>query len=207
MNAFPETDDGQPWFDIPDEIYFDWFADYLPTHLPELSIDQKQFYDSFDEVDPLTGFLIGDRAGWYESQGTMMPNFAFPSDFCEKPDFDAVKLLDGGFSYENYVDEQISADVLEPGERLMTCEEYILDDFAWYLILEEEKKQFSHYWPNFMKRDAFNIIFVMDTLHHEPPDAGWRVYLAMVLQNIDDKACRLKEIQDFYRYWHEIISK
>lgn len=137
------------------------------------------------------------RLGW--------PNYEYPKDFAETGDISSVRGRDGGYTYKDYVGW--AEGVLDPGERLMTPEEWILDDFGWHLVLEEEKRQIASYWPEFMKLDGINIVFSINTLRHEPPDAGWRVYLGLVLRGIPDKSARLKELKDFYHHWHEMISK
>lgn len=63
MNAFPRTPEGAMWYDIPDDEYLSWLADYLPDNLPELTPDQQQVYDNWDLI---SGFWIGDRGGWHE---------------------------------------------------------------------------------------------------------------------------------------------
>jgi len=89
----------------------------------------------------------------------------------------------------------------------MTQEELILDEFGWHLAIEEDRLQFSNYWTEYTRLDALNIIFGRISVHHEPPDTGWRVYLGMVLRRIQDKSLRIKELEDFYHYWREMISK
>jgi hypothetical protein len=205
MNAFPRTSDGRPWFDIPDDEYFAWLAAYLPDNLPELTRAQQELYNQKESFSRLTGFWIGDLAGWYEVEAADMLNYEFPADFIERGDLSAVRLRDGAYTYDDYVEANV--DIIDPGELLMTPEEFILNDFGWRLVLEEEKRQFALYWPEFIKFDDFNVVFTTNTLHHEPPDAGWRVYLGMALQKIQDKAARIHEIEQFYRYWQEMISK
>ncbi len=51
------------------------------------------------------------------------------------------------------------------------------------------------------------MIFTTNSLHSEPPDAGWRVYLGLALQRISDKQKRIDEIEKFYHFWHEVIIK
>ena len=173
MNAFPRTPEGAMWYDIPDDEYLSWLADYLPDNLLELTPDQQQVYDNWDRYNLLSGFWIGDRGGWHENEAAVMPNYSFPSNFHTTGDLNTVAGIDGGYTYEDYAEG--NQDILDPGERLMTPEEFILDQFGWHLVLEEEQRQFARYWPEFMKLDGFNIIFSTSTVHDEPPDAGRRM--------------------------------
>jgi hypothetical protein len=205
MNDFPRTPDGNIWYDIPDEDYFSWLADYLPENLPELTPEQQKLADSLDTYTRLSGFWIGDRGGWYESEGAFIPNYEFPENFVKSGDLSGVAVKDGGRTYEDYVDN--NKDLIGDDERLMSKDELILDEFGWHLAQEEEKRQFACYWPEFTKMDGFNIVFSLSTFKDEPPDAGWRVYLGMVLQRIPDKSFRVKELEDFYFYWKDMVSK
>jgi hypothetical protein len=87
----------------------------------------------------------------------------------------------------------------------MTKEEFILDEFGWYLTMKEEGHQFSMYWPAFRKTDGFNAVFMSTSVYDEPPDAGWRIYLGMVLLRLKDKALQIKKLEDFYHYWCEMF--
>ena len=204
LHAFPRTATGQPWYDIPDEDYFSWLADYLPASLPPLSASQQRLMRQLDSYKRFSGFWIGDRAGWYESEAAMRPFHNFPDGFDRTGDLTAVKAADGGYTYQEYV--AWIEGVFDPGDRIMTPEEYILDDYGWSLVLMEEQRQFSAYWPDFLKFDGFNLVFYLSSHQNEPPDAGWRVYLGMALQRIPDKASRIKEIEDFYYAWHDMIK-
>lgn len=204
MNDFPRKSDGLPWCDIPDDQYLSWLADYLPDNLPKLTGEQQKIFQKIESCDHLSGFRIGDSAGWYEAEASFRPNYEFPVDFIRSGDIAAVKGVEAGYTYEEYV--EANEDILDPGERLMTPEELILEEFGWHLVLEEEQNQFNLYWPDFVKLDSFNIVFSTNTLRHEPPDAGWRVYLGMALLKMKDKEARIKELENFYHYWHEMLS-
>jgi hypothetical protein len=204
MNGFPRMPDGQPWYEVPDEEYLAWLADYLPENLPPLTAEQKRLADHPEHDKLLDGFWIGEIAGWYESEGASRPNYEFPPDFLQTGDIHSAKLKEGGYTYEYYYDSW--KDDLAPDE-LLTREELIRDEFGWHLAKEEEDKQFALLWPEFKKYDAYNIIFQTNTLRHEPPDAGWRVYLALVLRKIPEKTARIKELEQFYFYWRDMIAK
>ena len=205
MNDFPRTPDGDVWYDIPDDDYFSWLADYLPNNLPKFTPEQQYLWDNLDNYTRLSGFWIGDQGGWYENEALSHPNYDFPDDFADTGDLTLVTVPDGRFTYDEYAEPL--KDVLADDERPMTIEEFILDEFGWHLTMEEEKRQFAHYWQNFTKMDGFNVVFMSITIHDEPPDAGWRVYLGMVLHRIQDKSLRIKELECFYHYWREMISK
>ena len=204
MNAFPRSNDGRPRFDISDDEYFSWLADYLPANLPELSRDQLTLQKSAEQ-GRLSCFRIGDLAGWYENEAASRFNCHFPEDFLKTGDLSKVTGTDGGYTYEDYV--EWAEEALEPDERMMTQDEWLLDEFGWYFLREEEIRQFKQYWPEFRKLDDFNVIFGTSNIYNEPPDAGWRVYLALVLQQKGDKEERVKEITNFYRGWQDMISK
>jgi hypothetical protein len=89
----------------------------------------------------------------------------------------------------------------------MTPEELMLDEFGWFLVLKEERKQFAHCWPGFNKLDEVNLASGMGLKGYEPADAGWRVYLGLTLQLISSKNDRIKELESFYREWQEMVSK
>lgn len=118
-------------------------------------------------------------------------------------DIESVRISDGGYTYEEYVDAY--QDLLDPGESLLTREEWFLDEFGWLLAKEEDEKPFARYWPDFASLDEANIVFG-NTLSHEPLDAGWRIYLALVLRGIPDQTARIKELRDFYYHWHEMVD-
>jgi len=205
MNDFPRTPDGDIWYDIPDDAYFSWLADYLPNNLPEFTPEQQYLWDNLDNYTRLSGFWIGDQGGWYESEAAFLPNYDYPDNFSDIGDLSAVKVKDGGYTYDDYMD--FNKDAVADGESIMTKEELILDEFGWYLTIIEAERQFSFYWPDFIKMNGGNIVFSTLTERHEPPDAGWRIYLGMVLNRIQDKTLRIKELECFYHYWREMISK
>lgn len=142
-------------------------------------------------------------AGWYVTDGVVRPSTEFPPDFAETMDIESVRISDGGYTYEEYVDAY--QDLLDPGESLLTREEWFLDEFGWLLAKEEDEKPFARYWPDFASLDEANIVFG-NTLSHEPLDAGWRIYLALVLRGIPDQTARIKELRDFYYHWHEMVD-
>ncbi|MEA3547431.1 MAG: hypothetical protein U9R66_07180 [Thermodesulfobacteriota bacterium] len=53
---------------------------------------------------------------------------------------------------------------------------------------------------------TIEIVFSTNTLRHEPPDAGWRICLAMALRQMNGKAVRIKELDGFYYHWREMFS-
>ncbi len=206
MNAFPQTPDGDIWHNIPDEKYLSWLADYLINNLPELSPEQEKILASRSNDNAVVScFWIGDLAGWYENEAQSRPDYDYPFDFSETGDFSSVKLHDGGFSYEEYVD--CWKDTLDPGESLLTEEELILNEYGWYLAIEEEKNAFKKYWPDFCKAESYSMRAGSAALVYEPPDAGWRVYLALALQVLDSKEKRIKGLEEFYHAWHEMMGK
>ena len=205
-NAFPKTPDGDIWYDIPDEKYLSWLAEYLRNSLPKLSPEQEKILASRANDDAkVSCFWIGDLAGWYENEAQSRPNFDYPSNFSETGDFSSVKLRDGGYTYEEYVDNW--KDTLEPGESLLTREELILDEYGWYLAIEAEKNAFQKYWPDFCKAESYSMRAGSAALVYEPPDAGWRVYLAFALRLLDSKEKRIKGLEEFYHAWHEMMGK
>jgi len=205
MNAYPRTPEGNIWYDVPDDDYFSWLADYLPNNLPRFTPEQQKIADNLDHNRRLNGFWIGDRGGWYESEAASRLNYEFPCNFADTGDLTTAMLQEGRYTYDDYVDA--NKDIIGDDERLLTKEEVILEEFGWYLTLKEENRQFSMYWPDFRKMDGFNVVFMSISAHDEPPDAGWRIYLGMVLRRIKDKALRIKELEDFFHYWREMVAK
>ena len=204
MNDFPKTLDGEIWYDAPDDEYFSWLADYLPANLPPLTEEQQKLYDNRKSHRYLSGLQIGFNAGWHDTESTSRLNYEFPVDFRQSGNMSAVTDRECGYTYQDYT--EATADILDPGERLMTREEFILEDFGWHLALDEEKKQFDRYWPKFSKLDAINVVLGISSVYNEPGDAGWRVYLGMTLQLIAKKSDRIKEIKAFYREWQDMVS-
>ncbi|MCD6429838.1 MAG: hypothetical protein J7L57_01275 [Deltaproteobacteria bacterium] len=205
MNDFPKTPEGEIWYDAPDDEYFSWLADYLPANLPPLTEEQQNFFDNRNKHKHLSGFWIGWHAGWHDSESTCRLNYEFPVDFQQSGNMSAVTGREDAYTYQDYAES--NADILEPRERQMTPEEFILEDFGWHLVLEEEKKQFDHYWLEFGKLDGINIVLGISSVYNEPADAGWRVYLGMALQLITIKSDRIKEIKAFYHEWKDMVSK
>ena len=203
MNAYPRTPEGRIWYDIPGDDYFSWLADYLPNNLPGFTPEQQKIADNLDNYSKLDGFWLGGRGGWYEGEAASRLNYELPCDFVDPGDLTTAMLQAGGYIYEDYVDAY--QDIVDDDERLMTKEEFILDEFGWYLTLKKEGHQFSMYWPDFRKTDGFNVVFMSTSVYDEPPDAGWRIYLGMVLQRIKDKALQIKKLEDFYHYWCEMF--
>lgn len=204
MNGFPKTAAGKPWYDIPDDDYVSWLADYLPANLPPLNVEQHRLSLHLDSYTRFSGFWIGDRAGWYESEAVIRPFHTFPENFDLTCNFAAVKTGAGGYAYKEYV--EWAQEVLDQGERVMTPEEFILEDFGWNLVLSEGKQQFTGCWPGFVQLDGVSIILGLNSHRDEPFDAGWRVYPAMLLQKMADKSVRMKAIKDFYFAWHDQIK-
>lgn len=203
MNDFPKTPEGEIWYDASDDEYFFWLADYLPANLPPLTEEQQKLFDSRDKHKYLNGFRIGSYAGWHDSESTCRPNYEYPVDFRLFGNMSAVSGLEHTYSYQDYTEAYV--DILDPGERLMTSEEFILEGFGWQMVLEEEKKQFARYWPGFSKLDGVNIVLGISSVYNEPADAGWRVYLGMTLQLITNKNDRIKELKAFYREWQDMV--
>lgn len=204
MNEFPRNTKGKTWYDIPDDDYFSWLADYLPNNLPTLTAEQSALAKRLQDEPFISGFQIGTTAGWYEVEAASHPLHEFPADFVESASFSEIRPLDGAYTYEDYLKSY--RDILDPDETLMTREEWFLDNFGWHLCLEQERQDFLRLWPDFLKLEGLNIVFSMNTYQHEPPDAGWRIYLALVLRQIHERANRIKELKDFYRGWHEFTS-
>ena len=204
MNGFPRAASGHPWYDIPDSDYFSWLADYLPANLPALSAEQQHLVMQLDHAGRLSGIWLGDHAGWFESEAAMRPFHTFPADFCRTGDCNAVNTADGGYTYQEYL--EWTTEVLDPGERVMTPAEYILDDYGWHLVLTENRRQFAACWPDFVKLDGVSLILHVNSFRDEPPDAGWRVYLAVLLRGQTDKASRIKVLEDFYYAWHDMMK-
>ncbi|OGQ98411.1 MAG: hypothetical protein A2505_06245 [Deltaproteobacteria bacterium RIFOXYD12_FULL_55_16] len=204
MNGFSLTPGGKPWYEVQDKTYLAWLADYLPRHLPPLTTEQQRLADDHAQSGRLSGARIGGIAGWYASDGVVRPTTVFPPDFAEAGDIESARTGEGGYTYEEYV--EYYQDVLEPDEPLLTREEWFLDEFGWLLAKEEDERRFALYWPDFIRLDEANIVFGRNTLRHEPPDAGWRIYLALVLRVIPDQAARIKELKDFYYHWHEMAD-
>jgi hypothetical protein len=205
MNDFPRTADGRIHYDISDDEYFSWLADYLPKNLPPLNEHEWRLAASIKHGNGPSGFTLGDRGGWYESEAVMRPFFTFSESFAEKPDFSQVAVGGAGFSYENYLSSH--QDITDEGDRLMTQEEYILEDFGWNLLRLHERAQYERYWPGFRKLDGTCIVFKICSPRDEPADAGWRVHLGLVLREIGQKSRRIEEIATFYQYWLEMVSK
>ncbi len=204
MNAFPRTPFGLPWYDTPDSEYFSWLAEYLPANLPQFNAEQHRLSMQLEHYDRLSGFWIGDRAGWYESEAAERPIHEFPDDFACIGNIDGVQIIQGRYTYADYA--KWERGFIGPGGRIMTPEEFILEDFGWSLVQEREQREFAAYWPDFVKFDGFNFALSLSSFQHEPPDAGWRVYLGMVLQRIQGKVSRIKEIENFYYAWHDHIK-
>lgn len=205
MNDFPKNPAGEIRYDIPDDEYFAWLADYLPANLPPLTAAQQQIFDSRQEHKRLSGFWIGNTAGWHDSEAAWCCNYEFPADFRQSGDLSAVTGRENAYTYQDYAES--NADILDPGERLMTPEELILDEFGWHLVLENENKQFARYWPEFRKLDGVDIVLGVNSIYSEPADAGWRVYLGLVLKQLTNKDDRIKELKAFYHEWQDMVSK
>jgi hypothetical protein len=205
MNGFPRDQEGKPWYEISDEDYFHWLADYLPDNLPQLTREQEEVRLAWSSDKVISPLLLGSRAGWYDSNCLLRPYCDFPVDFFASANFSQVGLMDGGYSYEDY--KEWVEDVDLPEIPLMSEKEYILVDYCWHLILREEQKQFQELWPGFSKRDGLSGILKIDSLHNEPPDAGWRIYLGLVLQKLGNKEERIKALREFYQEWQYILSK
>ncbi|MFA7165246.1 MAG: hypothetical protein WC124_05290 [Desulfoplanes sp.] len=206
MNAFPETSDGRPWYDIPDEEYFSWLAEYLPANIPELTPEQQKLRDDPEGYKVLNGLRIGDTGGLYEQEMMRYPMYEFPEDFGKTADFSVVRKVENAiFSYEEYHEMVVENDF--PEEPLLSREEFLLEVYGCQRICEEEETQFASFWPEFSKLGAFDVVFKMNTLASEPPDAGWRTLLALALEKIPDRGARITELEAFYRFWQEMISK
>jgi hypothetical protein len=134
------------------------------------------------------------------------PMYEFPEDFGKTADFSAVRKVENAiFSYEEYHELVVENDL--PEEPLLTREEFLLEVYGCQRICEEEETQFASFWPEFSKLGAFDVVFKMNTLASEPPDAGWRTLLALALEKIPDRGARITELEAFYRFWQEMISK
>lgn len=205
MNAFPRTEDGTPRFNISDDEYLSWLADYLPENIPELTPEQQILAQSPDRENFLSALHIGDTAAWCEHEMADYPLFRFPDDFEKTADFSAVRGVPGAFTYEDYL--ECIQECPEPDQPVMSRNEHMLYSYSCQDLIEKEEREFARLWPQFAKFNSANLIFMTNTPAHEPPDAGWRIYLALKLVQIPDKSARIKELEEFYRYWHEEICK
>ncbi len=204
MNDFPGTPEGDICYDIPDDQYFSWLADYLPANLPPLTKEQQNLSHNRNQHKHLSGFRLGLHAGWHEVEAASRPNYEYPVDFQSSGDIAAVTSHAAGSTYQDYAEAYV--DILDPGERLMTPAELILAEFGWHSVMEDEKKQFARYWPEFRKLDGIDVVLGVSSTRSEPADAGWRVYLGLTLQPITDKNDRIKELKVFYHEWQDMIS-
>ena len=80
----------------------------------------------------------GHEVPWHDTESTCFPNYEYPSDFRKSGNIPAATKIENTYAYQDYA--EATADILDPGERLMTREEFILEGFGWYLALEDEKK-------------------------------------------------------------------
>ena len=172
----------------------------------ELTPEQQKLRDDPEGYKVLNGLRIGDMGGLYEQEMMRYPMYAFPDDFEKTPDFFTVRKVENAiFSYEEYHEQVVENDF--PEEPLLSREEFLLEVYGGQKICEEEEKQFASFWPEFSKLGAFDVVFKMNALASEPPDAGWRTLLALTLEKIPDRDARITELEAFYRFWQEMISK
>ncbi|WP_462326115.1 hypothetical protein [Desulfoplanes sp.] len=205
MSDFPRTPEGKVWYDMPDDDYFSWLADYLPGNIPDLTPEQQKFRDDPKGDNYLSGFWIGDMGASYDREIARYPIFDFPEDFDETCDFSAVRESDAAMiDYDGYLEWASYGD---PEDPVMTRNEFILESYGIQQMWIKNQKDFARYWPEFGKFDSLNVLFMVSGFSSEPPDAGWRTLLGMALENIPDKNKRIAELEQFYRIWHEDVTK
>ena len=205
LNGYPKDEEGGS-VALPYADYLEWLADYLYEVGARLSPEQDAMFSRFKGGEPCNAMVgIGMDAGMHDNLSRQHPCYAYPPDFEKDFDVERAVPLDPYFSYEEYYDDEMKEE--------LSKEEYIREDYEWYIELREEKKGFQKYWPGFVHGgDALPAFlrYMDDAVcdgRTEPPDAGWRVLLSAVLKDIKEKGKRSDLLQRFFVGYFEYLSK
>jgi len=205
LNGYPKNEEGENAA-LPYADYLEWLADYLYEADAQLSAEQEKMFSRFLGDEPSTAMVgIGMDAGLHDNLARCHPCYEYPPDFEKEFDVERAVPLDPYFSYEEYYDEEMKEEISK--------EEYIRDDYEWHIELQEEKMGLQKHWPGFThgSDEIFSFLRSTDDTvcdgRTEPPDAGWRVLLAAVLNDVAGKDRRVDLLHRFFIGYFEYFNK
>jgi len=204
LNADPKDDSGNYMPSISCGDYDDWLQDYLYHCDIELTDEQEKIRKHIQENPKCTAGFLGGEAGFYEGVGGLRPFYLFLDDFETELN---IESLQGSVYDDPYADylAGISEDV---DEKPLSKLEYVLEDYGWHIVKQQEAKDFSLYWPDFEK---FGMVMLLTGVGKdelvEMPDFGWRVYLSFYLKRYDDRERRITELTRFMDEYCDAVHK
>ena len=187
MNGCPRLPNGKPaQLDFPD--YLVWLADYLFTEAIPPDSPSESALAPLLPLPPETAFkLLGGHAGYDTAECEKRPFFRYPDPFDPEGDLDDLLPL--------HPEDEVLGDPTDLDPAMQR--EFVAGDYPYHLRHREEMRRFRTLWPNFIK----NWDLAGETESGElgePPDAGWRPFLAALLQREPDKTRRIALLTLFF---------
>jgi hypothetical protein len=201
LNGFPTDDQGQYAIDMPWDEYVEWLERYLSAADFELRPEQELLRQHYCHNQP-SGIMIGTHCGMFEATSAfLVPVYDFPEDFDANPLVEGLAGRHDDDPYREYLDW-----INGVGEDPLTHEQFVLEDYGWYLNQQRELAEFARYWPNWCKSDGLVIMGATDS-PTEPADAGWRVQLSLALKTIPDQDERIRFLNQFMDEYCDYLHK
>ena len=187
LNGYPTLPNGKPaHLDFSD--YISWLADYL-AETPAAGDDQiRGALEPLQRLTPETAFkLLGGHAGQDAAECEGRPFYRYPDDY--DPTDEQIELLPVN------PDDEVLGDPTDLDAD--TQRAFVAEDFAFHERYQREMEDFQAHWPLFIKQWDFSG----ETLENEigePPDAGWRPFLAALLRSEPTKQRRMALLELFF---------
>jgi hypothetical protein len=187
LNGYPTLPNGKPaHLDFSD--YISWLADYLESTPPVENDSIRSALEPLRRLAPETAFkLLGGHAGHDAAECENRPFYRYPDSF--DPSGEPVDLQ------PIHPDDEVLGDPTDLDPE--THRTFVAEDFAFHERHQRELEDFQDHWPHFVKQwDVFEN--TQDGEIGEPPDAGWRLFLAALLRNESAKPRRITLLEIFF---------
>jgi hypothetical protein len=187
LNGFPTLPNGKPaHLDFAD--YISWLADYL-VGAPRVEDNNiRAVLDPLRRLAPETAFkLLGGHAGHDAAECESRPFYRYPDNF--DLNGEPVELL------PIHPDDEVLGDPTDLDPE--THRAFVAEDYAFHERHQRELEDFQDHWPHFIKQwDVSGE--TQEGEIGEPPDAGWRPFLAALLQREPAKSQRMALLEIFF---------
>lgn len=196
LNGFPTLPNGKPaHLEFPD--YMAWLADYVmetPTTTDEAI---RAALEPLQRLRPETAFkLLGGHAGNDAAECEDRPFYRYPDDF--DPDGPPIPLT------PLHPDDEVLGDPTDLDPE--THRRFVAEDFAFHQRHQRELDDFQDHWPQFIKQWDISGE-TRDGEIGEPPDAGWRPFLAELLRREPDKRRRIALLEIFFAEYADAVLR
>jgi hypothetical protein len=187
LNGYPTLPNGKPaHLDFSD--YISWLADYLVEPPREEDDTHLVALEPLLRLAPDTAFrVLGGRAGHDAAECETRPFYRYPDNY--DPDGEPVELL------PIHPDDEVLGDPTDLDPE--THRAFVAEDFAFHERHQRELENFQDHWPHFIKQWDISGETQEGEIG-EPPDAGWRPFLAALLRRESEKSRRKALLEIFF---------